>query len=65
MVRTEEAHHVASALMWLRKSALHLKDPHPHGAMVEAIELAERSLAAREAWELQRIRESTKGHRDG
>jgi hypothetical protein len=43
-------------LRWLRAGALHLRCPHPTGAEVDALDLAQDSLAARERDELERAK---------
>ncbi len=50
------AHRVVTALRWLRAGALHLRDPHPSAALVDALDLAQNSLADREHDELERAR---------
>lgn len=54
--RSAAAHQVAALLPWYRKGQLHLRHPHPSGALVEAIDVTERALAQREADEIRRIR---------
>ena len=57
--RQPEAHEVAALLPWYRKGQLHLRCPHPSGAMVDAIDCTESALAAREADEMRRLRAKT------
>lgn len=55
--RDPAAHRVAVSLRWLEKGSLALRDPHPTAALVEALDLAQNSLADRERDELRRARE--------
>lgn len=43
-------------MRWLKAGSLHLRLPYPTAAEVEAIDLALDSLTAREAWELEQIK---------
>lgn len=63
--RDRSAHRVATALRWLDKGALALRDPHPTAALVEALDIAQTSLSDRERDELRRAREKPKGNADG
>lgn len=64
--RDTSAHRVAMALRWLEKGALALRDPHPTAALVDALDIAQTSLADRERDELRRARENQpKGAGDG
>lgn len=54
--RDPAAHEVAALLPWYRKGQLHLRCPYPTGAMVDAIDVTESALAAREADEMRRLR---------
>lgn len=64
--RNVGAHRVVTALRWLRAGALPLRDPHPSAALVEALDLAQDSLADRERDELERARrKAPKGGSDG
>ena len=56
-VRREEAHEALSALRWWRNGQLHLRVPHPSAALVEAIDLIDTSVSAREGAEMRRARE--------
>mgnify|MGYP000517583554 CR=1 FL=1 len=58
--RKPEAFRAVTSLRWLRAGALHLRNPHPTMAEVEAIDLAQDSLAARERDELERARRKTR-----
>lgn len=60
-VRRPEAHRAVTALRWLRAGALHLRNPHPTMAEVEALDLAQDSLAGRERDELERARRKPQG----
>lgn len=60
-VRRPEAHRTVTALRWMRAGALHLRLPHPTMAEVEALDLAQDSLAARERDELKRASQKQKG----
>lgn len=57
--REPEAHEVARLLPWYRKGQLHLRCPHPTGALVDAIDVTESALAEREADEMRRLRAKT------
>lgn len=57
--RDTSAFRVVTALRWLDKGALALRDPHPTQALVDALDLAQSSLAARERDELERARKTT------
>lgn len=65
--RDPGAHRVVTALRWLRAGALHLRDPHPSAALVEALDIAQGSIADREHDELERARRKAppKGTNDG
>lgn len=64
--RDAGAHRVVTALRWLRAGALHLRDPHPTAALVEALDIAQGSIADREHDELERARRAApKGTNDG
>lgn len=64
--RDVAAHRVVTALRWLESGSLALRDPHPTQALVDAIDLTQASLAARERDDLRRARESKpKGGNDG
>lgn len=54
--RRPEAHRAVTHLRWLRANALHLRCPHPTGAEVDALDLVQESLAARERDELDRAK---------
>jgi hypothetical protein len=60
LVRREEAHVVARALVWWQKGQLHLRHAHPHGALVEAIDIANASVRAREHDDIERARQRAK-----
>lgn len=55
--RLPEAFEVARLLPWFRKGQLHLREPNPSGALVDAIDLVEQALSLRESDELRRLRE--------
>ena len=61
--RQPEAHEVAALLGWYRKGQLHLRVPHPSGALVSAIDTVESALAAREADEMRRLRAESESRR--
>lgn len=54
--RRPEAHRAVVLLRWLRAGALALRCPHPTGAEVDALDLVQDSLAARERDELERAK---------
>jgi hypothetical protein len=55
--RRPEAHRIVKALRWHRSGQLALIDPHPTGALVDALDLVQSGLAARERDELERARQ--------
>ncbi len=64
--RRPEAHRIVRALRWHRSGQLALIDPHPVGALVDALDLVQSGLAARERDELERARRpKPKGGGDG
>ena len=56
LLRNEDAHIVARALVWWQKGQLELRHPHPHGALVEAIDIANASVRGREHDDIERAR---------
>jgi hypothetical protein len=56
--RDPAAHRVVTALRWLESGSLALRDPHPTQALVDALDITQTSLAARERDDLRRARES-------
>lgn len=46
---------------WFQKGQLHLREPHPPGPLVDAIDCLEDAVAMREAWEVQRATEAGNG----
>ena len=47
---------------WFQKGQLHLREPHPPAALVDAIDCLEDSVAMREAWEVERaMRDNPRG----
>jgi len=63
--RRPEAHRIVRALRWHRSGQLALVDPHPSGALVEALDLVQSGLAARERDELERARRKPAKEGDG
>lgn len=63
--RRPEAHRIVKALRWHRSGQLALIDPHPVGALVDALDLVQSGLAARERDELERARRKPQKEGDG
>lgn len=54
--RDPAAHRIVRALRWHRSGQLALVDPHPVAALVDALDIVQSGLAARERDELERAR---------
>lgn len=58
--RTPEAHELVKLHRWMKAGALHLRAPHPSGAVVDALDELASALGAREADDLERLRRKPK-----
>ena len=54
---TDDAIRVSESYSWWLRGQLHLLDPHPHGALTDAITLLHGSLEAAKADAMRRLRE--------
>lgn len=54
--RLPDAFEAVELLRWFDKGQLHLRHPHPTPAVVEAVDLARGSVAARERDEIERLK---------
>lgn len=59
--RTPDAHEAVKLLRWLKAGALHLRVPHPSGAVIDALDELQSALGAREANDLERLRRKNRG----
>lgn len=57
--RLPDAYAAVELLRWFDKGQLHLRQPNPSAAVVEAVDLARGSIAARERDEIERLKKPT------